>query len=266
MEVDILTPVEKHNDIWVKRDDLFYCRKCVGGGKVRSCYQLMLKAISEGHKDFVSLGSNMSPQCEIISELCELLNVQCYLFMPRRKKSSDIMQRIKNNKNTTVVESLSKGAFTNVLESRAKKLAVKNNYYFIPFGMEFEENVLTTMEQVKNIPQEVKRIVVPIGSGMSFCSIARGLIKYNRTDIKLVGIQVGKDPEHIIRKYSNIFKIVPFKKDKCLIDYEIIKSKYNYDTEVEAIIDNIVLDPIYEAKCAEYLQAGDLLWIVGKRI
>ena len=98
MEVDILTPVEKHNDIWVKRDDLFTVGN-ICGGKVRSCYQLMLKAISKGYKDFVSLGSNMSPQCEIISELCELLNVHCYLFMPRRKKSSDIMQRIKNNKN-----------------------------------------------------------------------------------------------------------------------------------------------------------------------
>ena len=264
MEVDNLTPVEKHNDIWVKRDDLFTVGN-VRGGKVRSCYQLMLKAISEGYKDFVSLGSNMSPQCEIISELCELLNVHCYLFMPHRKKESDIMQRIKNNKHTTVNE-ITKGVYTNVLESRAKKFANENNYYYIPFGMEFEENVLTTMEQVKNIPQGVKRIVVPVGSGMSFCSIARGLIKYNRTDIKLVGIRVGKDPEHNIRKYSNIFKIVPFKKDKCLIDYEIIKSKYDYDTEVEATIDNIVLDPIYEAKCAEYLQAGDLLWIVGKRI
>lgn len=99
---------------------------------------------------------------------------------------------------------------------------------------------------------------------MSFCSIATGLIESDRTDIELVGIQVGKDPKAIIQKYLG-FYLTPLMKNKYNLKFKIVKSKYSYDKEVYEKIEDLELDPIYEAKCVEHLKENDLLWVVGKR-
>jgi hypothetical protein len=42
-------------------------------------------------------------------------------------------------------------------------------------------------------------------------------------------------------------------------------SGYKYGQRVDAVWNDIELDPIYEAKCVGHLVPGDLLWIVGHR-
>ena len=250
-----LTPIEKVDNIYLKREDKFEFAGC-SGSKVRSALYIIEKAMKLGYKDFVSVGSRFSPQCEIISSICEKLDLKCYLFMPDATKDTSIIKNIKNNKNTTLIRELKQGAYTNVLISRAKKYAQDNNYYFINFGMEMQETIDIIAEQVKNIPNNIKRIIIPIGSGMNFCAVANGLIKYNRFDIQIIGISVGKDPMPIIFKYFPMFNFT---------EHKIIRVDYKYDTGIKETIGGIILDPIYEAKCKEYLQDGDLFWIVGKR-
>lgn len=185
--------------------------------------------------------------------------------MPNSFEDTSVIRNIKNNKNTTLIRELKNGAFNNVLISRAIKYTKEHSEcYYIPFGMEFKENIDITKHQVKNIPKEVKRIVVPVGSGMSFCSIATGLIENNMTNIELVGIQVGKDPMGVINKYLG-FYLSPLMKNNYNLNYKIIKSKHHYEKEINVKIEDLELDPIYEAKCFEYLKENDLLWIVGKR-
>lgn len=259
--IDDLTPVQKVENYYVKRDDLFEIYG-VKGGKARSCYQLILDGISKGYKTFVTAGSRKSPQCELVSTICENLNVKCILFMPTGEETS-VIKNINKNKNSTIIRTPC--GYNNVIISRAKKYAEQNSYtYYIPFGMEFRQNIDITKHQVKNIPPEVKRVVVPVGSGMSFCSIAIGLIENKRTDIEMVGVRVGKDPKKIIDKYLGFYLQYLKKKGLCF-NIKMLQSKYKYDNEVSAKIGDIVLDPIYEAKCKEFLQDGDLLWCVGKR-
>lgn len=259
-----LTPIEKFGNIFVKRDDLFEVFG-VCGGKARSCYQLILDGINKGYTKFVTAGSRKSPQCELVSTICENLGVNCILFMPDSEKTTSVLENIKNNKHTTLIRKFKQGSFNNVLISQAKHFVEENkDSYYIPFGMEFIENIDITKKQVRNIPECVKRIVVPVGSGMTFCSIANGLLEENRLDIELVGIRVGKDPTEVFKKY--LYKVSnkllnPHKQ----LNYKIIKSPHSYDKEVDASIGEIKLDPIYEAKCVDYLQDGDLFWVVGKR-
>lgn len=262
INLEKLTPVERYENIYIKRDDLFNVFG-VSGGKARSCYQLILDGISRGYKTFVTAGSRKSPQCELVSTICENLGVNCVLFMPNSTNSTSVIDNIKNNKHTTLIRKFKQGSFNNVLISQAKHFVEENkDSYYIPFGMEFVENIDITKKQVRNIPKDVKRIVVPVGSGMSFCSIANGLVDENRLDIELVGVQVGKDPESVFKKYL-------YKCDNRLfgkkLKYKIIKSPYSYDKEIDKSLGEIRLDPIYEAKCVDYLQDGDLFWVVGKR-
>ena len=254
MTLNELTPIERVGNLWLKREDKFEFAGC-NGSKVRGALYIIENAMKMGYKDFVSVGSRFSPQCEIISNICEFLNLKCYLFMPNAFKDTSIIQNIKNNKNTTLIRDLKQGAYTNVLIARAKKFADENNYYFINFGMDMPETIEIIQEQVRNIPKDVKRIVMPIGSGINFCSVVCGLKKYNR-NIKVLGVRVGRDPMKLINTYCPLFSFS---------EHQIIQSEYSYETQLNEKIGDIILDPIYESKCFKYLKDDDLFWIVGHR-
>ena len=251
MEINELTPVEYVNGIYLKREDKFVINN-VCGGKARACCQLIQDGINKGYKDFVTAGSRMSPQCELVSCLCEYFNVKCHLFMPKGKDTS-IINNINKNKLSTIYRT--KVGYNSVICKWSKDFAEEHNYYYIPFGMECEENISITRNQVLNIPNNIKRIVMPVGSGMSFISVLNGLTYYNKENIEVIGISVGKDITKTLEKYINT-------KNK----YTIIKSNLNYEQSAkDYLIGEVELDKIYEAKCLPYLQNGDLLWIVGKR-
>lgn len=254
MNIEDLTPVEYIDsmNVYVKRDDLFTVFG-MHGGKSRAAYQIINQLKNKGYNDIVTAGSRHSPQCEIVSYICENLNLNCHVFMPFGEETS-VIKNISKNSRTKIIRV--KPAYNNVLSSKSLKYANENNFGYVPFGMECKENIDITCNQVLNIPNEVQRIVVPIGSGMTFCSIINGLLKHN-INKPILGVQVGKDPKLVIKKYAPLSKFV---------DYTIIKSSVDYSISVNHSVGTISLDPIYEAKCFDYLKANDLLWIVGRRL
>lgn len=254
MNINDLTPVEYYEKegIWLKRDDKF--EVCgVRGGKSRSAYQVIMQLLEQGYKTIVTAGSRQSPQCEIVSFICENLGVDCVLFMPFGGDTS-VIKNIKNNSRTRI-ERIRPG-YNNIIVARAREYAENRGCGYVPFGMECEENVKVTSEQVINIPKEAKRVVVPVGSGMSFSSIVTGMFQYG-INKPLLGVRVGKDPTKIIEQYAYGLEFM---------DYEIVQSPVDYHESVEAYIGDYQLDPIYEGKCREFLKEGDCLWVVGKRL
>ncbi len=241
----MLTPVERLEEIFIKRDDLFEIAG-VCGGKARTCWHLSQEA-----KGLVTAGSRHSPQVAIVASIADCLNIPCHVHVPQGINTPMIEFAIK--KHATVLRH--KPGYNGVIISRANKDALETGYTNIPFGMECEEAVRQTALQVANIPSEVKRVVVPVGSGMSLSGILTGL-QMNKFNIPVVGIVIGADPRKRLNKFAPIFwqQMVT-----------LVKSKYKYDEYRPASLGNIVLDEIYEAKCVEYLKESDLLWIVGKR-
>lgn len=254
MRLDELTPVEYYEDegVWLKRDDMFEIYG-VRGGKARSAYQVILELLEQGYKTIVTAGSRQSPQCEIVSFICESMGVDCKLFMPFGGDTS-VITNIKNNSHTEIIRV--RPGYNNIIVARAREYAENRGCGYVPFGMECARNVEVTSEQVRNIPMECSRVVVPVGSGMSFSSIVTGMSKYG-IEKPLLGVRVGKDPTKIINEYA-------FGLD--LMDYEIVESSVDYHDPVEAYVGGYNLDPIYEAKCFEFLKRGDLLWVVGHRV
>lgn len=253
-----MTQVEEINGYYFKRDDKFEIHG-VRGGKARSAYQLIQQGINQGYTDFVTAGSRMSPQCEIVSTICDKLGINCHLFMPSGKETS-VLTNISKNKNSTIHKC--KVGYNSVICSHAELFARENNFFYIPFGMECLENIDITKHQVKNIPDCVKRIIIPCGSGMSMISVIKGLEYYNMTDKHVIGVQVGKDPTHNLNKFlgfkSNLFGTA---------NYDIVKSNLDYHkVPLQTEFCGIDLDPVYEAKCIPFIEKGDLLWIVGKRL
>ena len=254
MNIDDLTPVEyvESMGIWVKHDDYF--KICgVAGGKARSAYQVIQKLLEEGYTTIVTAESRQSPQCEIVSYICEELGINCVVFMPFGGDTS-VITHLKQNKRTRLERV--KPGYNNIIVARAREYAESMHYGYVPFGMECAANVEITSKQVINIPKEVKRIVIPVGSGMSFSSVITGM---TRNDIykPVLGVRVGKDPMKIISEYAE---------GLMMHDYDIVDSWFDYHDSVEAWVGDYQLDPIYEAKCFPFLQKGDLLWVVGRRL
>lgn len=247
-----MTPVVKIGDIWVKRDDTF----AVGtsrGGKVRACLQIVSDAVAAGGvKGLVTAGSRQSPQVNIVATIAKQYNIPCRVHVPAGGLTPELMEA--QALGAKIVQH--PAGRNSVIVARAREDAKEAGWLEIPFGMEHAAIVEATAKQVANLPKGIKRIVVPVGSGMALSGILHGL-KANGLDIPVVGVQVGADPTKRLNKYA------PAGWQQMVT---IIKSELDYhDHAPTTRLGDIALDPVYESKTLPYLESGDLLWVVGRR-
>jgi|ETNvirnome_2_300_1030623.scaffolds.fasta_scaffold12594_2 1-aminocyclopropane-1-carboxylate deaminase/D-cysteine desulfhydrase-like pyridoxal-dependent ACC family enzyme len=246
MKTDIITPIEQKDSYWIKRDDTYNIANA-WGGKARSCWELSKKAT----KGLVTAGSRHSPQINIVAHIAKELKLPFNAHTPQGPLGEELTQA--QSLGAKIIQH--KAGYNTVIIARAKQDALENDYTYIPFGMECWEAVKQTANQVQNIPVGVKRIVISIGSGMSFCGVLQGLQDGNY-DIPILGVIVGANPLKRIAKYA----------PKDWADRStLVTSKHKYQHHINKFFFDVLLDPIYEAKCYEYLKEGDLLWSVGIR-
>ena len=246
-----LTPVQKKGNYYLKREDFFVCNGA-RGAKVRGCY-LLVKNGLEKNKDLkgaTTAGSRQSPQINILSKVAQHFNIKSEAHTPQGVLSAELEEAKKTG--TEIIQH--KAGYNSVIIARAKEASKKNGYLNIPFGMECKEAIDNTAKQVANIPDGVKRIVVAVGSGVNLAGIVNGIIA-TKKDIKILGVKVGKDPVKLLDKYAPSWKKYT----------TIVDSGVDYHEEINASVEGVQLDPIYEAKCKRFLKDGDLLWIIGVR-
>jgi ParB/RepB/Spo0J family partition protein len=242
-----ITPVEKHGNIWFKRDDLFSIAG-VAGGKVRTCWGL-----AQGAKGLVTAGSRASPQVNIVAHIAERLGIPCRVHTPTGEASPEVQAAI----DVGAERVTHNPGYNTVIVARAHADAQARGWKEIPFGMECEEAITATRAQVANIPKTVSRIVIPVGSGMSLAGVLWGLLDAKRST-PVLGVIVGADPTARLDKWAppNWREMVT-----------LVSSGVDYHAETHATISgsSIVLDPVYEAKCVSFLKDSDCLWCVGVR-
>ena len=239
---NMLTPIERHGDIWLKRDDLF-SKAGVNGGKVRSCWHLAQQA-----KGLVTAGSRSSPQINIVAHVAKELGIPARAHAPTGHLGPELQSA--QAAGCEIIQH--RPGYNTVIVKRAHDDAEELGWTNIPFGMECQEAVQQTESQVKELPPGVKRIVVPVGSGMSLAGVLQGVMGA----IPVVGICVGAVPDRRLDRFAPL---------GWWMDCQLFYSPYKYEDPVKESINGIVLDPIYEAKCKEFLKPDDLFWIVGKR-
>ncbi|HVN89923.1 MAG TPA: hypothetical protein VMT61_08915 [Candidatus Binataceae bacterium] len=103
-----------------------------------------------------------------------------------------------------------------------------------------------TAAQCANIPDDVKRIVVPTGSGATLKGIVDGMKRLGRS-VPILAVAV-----------SGMYEDVD--------GVEAIHLTRDYDDEEAAILpDGSYLDPYYAAKALKFVRPGDCLWVSGRR-
>jgi 1-aminocyclopropane-1-carboxylate deaminase/D-cysteine desulfhydrase-like pyridoxal-dependent ACC family enzyme len=247
MNLTEITPIEKHGEFYIKRDDLFSVAG-VCGGKARTCY-----ALAQGAKGLITAGSRYSPQIVLVSAIAKYLKIPCKVHVPKGTFTNELKQALQNR----AIIFYHKPGYNSVIIKRAKDDAKENpEFTYIPFGMECWEAVKQNKQQVVNIPSDVNRIIVPVGSAMTLAGILTGL-QEQKLNIPVIGVVVGAEPEKRLDIYAP-------KNWRDMVT--LVKSPYQYHESPKNInLKNIVLDPIYEAKCTPYLQPNNLFWIVGIR-
>lgn len=262
---DALTPVQQRGDYWIKRDDQFSIAG-VPGGKVRTCW-----ALSQGAVGLVTAGSRSSPQVNIVSHIAKHLDIPCRVHTPTGELSPEVLAA--RDAGAEVIQH--KAGYNSVIISRAREDAAARGWTEIPFGMDCWEAVKQTRKQVRNLPRECKRIVIPVGSAMSLSGLLHGLLDIG-WDVPVVGVAVGANPTKRLNKYAprepegmEAYQpdADPALRDRSWRDMvTIVRSKLDYHQPAKATFWNgIHLDPIYEAKSIPFLEPGDLFWIIGIR-
>jgi 1-aminocyclopropane-1-carboxylate deaminase/D-cysteine desulfhydrase-like pyridoxal-dependent ACC family enzyme len=253
-----LTPLEQVDGVWVKRDDLY--RSPAGlapGGKARTCYALALQAKKDGHEGLVTAGSRFSPQVNIVAQIGAALRMPVRVHTPQGEAGPEVLAAIEAGAERIA----HRAGYNSVIVKRAEQDAEALGWGLIPFGMECEEAVIQTSRQVDSlltIPNDFKRIVVPVGSGMSLCGVLRGLGRVGLLkQVPVLGVTVGADPSARLEKFAPLWRFNHW--------LELRPATTNYHTKIDAHLGPVKLDPVYEAKCLEFLEPGDLFWIVGIR-
>lgn len=253
-----LTPVERVGGsvgtVWVKRDDTFvFAGSC--GGKVRTCLHIAETAQRGGKTTLVTAGSRQSPQVNIVAGIARELGMAARCHVPAGDRTPEISAAIlagadiighRPGYNTVIVRRAREDVWTD-------PAAVE-----VPFGMETPLAVQFTAEQVANLPfGQFERIVVPVGSGMSLAGIIQGLEDVGHPETPVLAVQVGADPHARLDRYAPMWRWA---------NVDLVRAGVDYHTPiVGGMIAEVLLDPIYEAKCLPYIRPGDLFWIVGRR-
>lgn len=251
-----MTEVQKVGNLYFKRDDLFEFGGMYGA-KVRAAKLLCEKAKEEGYEVVTSLGAKSSPQVNILASVCSELGLKAVGHTTTAELQPDMKKAI--NKGAEVIQH--PYGYTNVLIKRAKEYAVKNNAYYLPFGMDDDLSVESTAEEVPSIIpylDSINRIVITAGSGINLAGLIRGLIRH-KIYKPIIAVQVGYTGViNILNKYLGLntwqeyCQLVP------------AEQKYNDYAEYTKV-NGISVDSTYEGKCVPFLQEGDLFWLIGKK-
>lgn len=211
------------------------------GGKAEIAYN-----ICKNTNGIVTCGSRESIQVLTFAQMCDIIKIPCYVHIPNGKETN-MITKLKYTNTNIIYE---KVGYNNVLNSHAKNNAEKLNYKFIPLGMVGCSEAINIIKKntenlLINFP-ETKRIVTVIGSGTTMIGICEYLKSIN-SSIPVLGVMVGMDAR------KNIFNNTNYEYLK------IVKSNYKYNEKIK----HDFLNPIYEAKCVEFLEDNDTLYVVA---
>jgi 1-aminocyclopropane-1-carboxylate deaminase/D-cysteine desulfhydrase-like pyridoxal-dependent ACC family enzyme len=256
-----LTPIEEYDGIYLKRDDLYRAPGTdAPGGKARTCYALAKAYKEAGLPGLVTAGSRSSPQVNIVAQIGKALDMKVRVHTPQGEPGPEVIAAI----NAGAERVAHKAGYNSVIVKRAEDDAAESGWGHIPFGMQCREAIKQTAGSFENvahllnidIASQIKRLIVPVGSGMSLCGVMEAL-RFWKIHIPVLGVVVGASPEKRLDMFTLLWRFSQ--------DLELVPAGVDYHTQVDASIGGVKLDPIYEAKCAKFLEKGDLLWIVGIR-
>lgn len=269
-EIYRLTPVEKVNGIWFKRDDKYmpFTDIPLSGGKVRQAISLLgvnQDRIRNECGGNVWTSTNIdSPQGVIVARTASAFGFKPTVLFGGTKMESLMKRPLAQNARACGAEfRLCRAPWESAMNYEVRRLAETEKFFYIKFGINIDadrESILeTTAFQVQNLPENLDVLIVPCGSCITFTGILMGLKKWNIAVKRIVGIQIsGKNLADYPRTALDF---------SCPKYDFLVSSDWNYHSKLNVeICRDFVLDPIYEAKAWTYAQTHVPEIAAGKRV
>ena len=266
-----LTPVEEHQGIFFKRDDLYapYGENFITGGKIRQCRDLIKTnldyIVNECGSTIATAASIQSPQSPIVAKVAQEFGLKSIIGFGNTTIEGALKQKsiswCRDLNAELVVLSESQG-FNNVLYSNLNKLSEIRPMFKVLFGyaaQQYRTSIIGKIaEQVQNV--DCDTLYVPLGSGVTFTGILEGVRLYNKK-FKIVALQpFGYDRTKDIHK--NLEGMT------WEYDYKYICGDYTYHSLLKKNV-GFELDMIYESKSFEMMEGiinkseKSCFWIIG---
>jgi 1-aminocyclopropane-1-carboxylate deaminase/D-cysteine desulfhydrase-like pyridoxal-dependent ACC family enzyme len=243
------TPVEEHGGVLVKREDA-WSRGGASGAKARALF-----TAAEGAAGIVTAGARISPQLERAALVAHALGLPARLHTGWGQDTAETALATE----VGAVLLRHRPARLSVIRARyrddAQRLAAAG-WACVPFGMDHPVYLAQVAEQAAHLPRTgVRRVVVPVGSGMTLAAVLHGLDAAEHP-APVLGVRVGGDPTLTLDRHAPDWQRRT----------RLVASGQDFDTRASNRLGNLHLDPHYEAKTLPYLRSGDLLWAVGIRV
>lgn len=268
-----LTPVEIHEGLFIKRDDLYrpFGENTVNGGKLRQCYELV-NHIRNDYHGVISCCSIHSPQAPITAAVANhfgMSSVICY--------GATTLERVRKLEMPQIAEQygadiriVSTSGIHNILYGHARRIAKEEGLFVVDYGfniIDYPDIMFSAVSrQVENIPDELDNLVITCGSGITSTGVLLGLSRFNKRVGNIYLVATAPDRRKMIdgNLAANNVNI-----QYTTIDLFHTKG-FKYKDRVYKSIDGIDLHPNYEAKTFNWLENNidyknerTLLWIVG---
>ncbi len=278
------TPIEKMErlsehlggpEIYIKRDDLCW-GFTEGGNKVRKLEFVVADALDHGADTLVTCGAVQSNHCRLTLAAAVKEGLKCRLILEERVPGSFNATATGNNLlfNLLGVEKIRVvHGGSNLVEEMEEELSDLSREgrkgYAIPVGASDEIGSLgyvvcaeEIIEQLRSLGLSMNYVVCPSGSGGTHSGLLAGFF-YNKSDITVLGFNVGRDRE---AQEELVFDLTNKLTAKLEMDQDIDRAKvccfdeyvgpgYALPTEemkdavrFVARLEGIILDPVYSGK------------------
>lgn len=249
------TPIEQHGDVWFKREDK-YVRAGVNGSKVRGYFHIADEV--EDVQGITGGIARVSPNLSWIAAVGKRLDVPVRLHTAHGERTRGM--EIAESLGAEVVQH--EPGYMNQIRKEAKADAEdRDGWVCMPLAGKSDVAHDLRVEQVESLREvedEIERVVVPVGSGFSVGGVLEGVDRFD-LDVDVLGVSVGIDPSDSLDEYA------PSDWEE-RDDFELVESELEYEeTPEQTTLEGVPLDPIYEAKAIPFVEPGDLFWVVATR-
>jgi 1-aminocyclopropane-1-carboxylate deaminase/D-cysteine desulfhydrase-like pyridoxal-dependent ACC family enzyme len=271
----MLTPVEEHNGIYYKRDDLYCPWGDVNGGKVRQAIRLFENKRIYDWPGVVAAVSVHSPTGPVISRVAKEFNTPCIIAVGGTKvENLDILPMMRLTRYYGAEVRIVAGhGMKNAINARVNEICEETGYHNIDFSHHIYNDTdlmfNTNSTEVLNIPNELDVLVMSLGVGIQFACVLKGLKKHKKKVKRIIGVQVGPDRRKLIDGYLNQN---PLTEPRFDLEYELVQYKSAYSKPEIQKVSGFYLDDIYEAKAHKWMLKNinknqkTLFWCVGRRL
>jgi Pyridoxal-phosphate dependent enzyme len=273
----VITPVELHDGLWLKRDDLHAGAGGANGSKLRGIQALVARAAAQGSTSVISAASVLSPQNPNAAAAAYENHLPCHIILGGTKPETAIRHPGIRLAHELGADFTYIGVGYNpALQAAGRRMAEQDaGAYRLNYGgPDDPEDIMVYhsagAEQVQNLP-DAGTLIIPFGSGTTAATILFGMSLYGHPASLRRIVLAGIGPDRRDWLYGRLSALQVDSASHPPLLYEPLYPSFaRYGDKMPEVWGGVMMHPTYEGKIIRYAReyrsdwlADSCLWVVG---